>query len=64
MAGRTVIIVAHRLSTIRNVDCIYFLQGGKFVEHGSHEQLMQARGRCHDLFMSQFGSGEPEVAVV
>ena len=64
MAGRTVIIVAHRLSTIRNVDCIYFLQGGRFVEQGSHEQLMQARGRYHELFMSQFGSGEPEPAVV
>ena len=64
MAGRTVIIVAHRLSTIRNVDCIYFLENGQFVEEGSHEQLMRSRGRYYSLFMSQFGSGEPEPAVV
>jgi ABC-type multidrug transport system fused ATPase/permease subunit len=64
MSGRTVIIVAHRLSTIRNVDCIYFLENGQFVEEGSHEHLMQARGRYYSLFMSQFGSGEPEPAVV
>jgi ATP-binding cassette subfamily B protein/subfamily B ATP-binding cassette protein MsbA len=60
MAGRTVVIVAHRLSTIRNVDRIYFLEDGEFVEAGSHEELMQLRGRYFELFMKQFGSaGEP-----
>jgi ABC-type multidrug transport system fused ATPase/permease subunit len=64
MKGRTVFIVAHRLSTIRNVDRIYFLEDGSIAEHGSHEELMAARGRYYDLFMRQFGSGAPEPVVV
>ena len=64
MAGRTVFIVAHRLSTIRNVDRIYFLEDGRIAEQGSHEELMQARGRYCELFMRQFGSGAHEPAVV
>lgn len=64
MTGRTVFIVAHRLSTIRNVGRIYFLEGGKIVEEGAHEELMGLRGRYYGLFMKQFGSGAPEPAVV
>ena len=60
MAGRTVLIVAHRLSTIRNVDRIYFLEAGRYRRAGTHEELMQQRGRYFELFMKQFGSaGEP-----
>ena len=64
MAGRTVFIVAHRLSTIRNVDRIYFLEEGVIAEQGAHEELMGLRGRYFELFMRQFGSGAPEPAVV
>jgi ABC-type multidrug transport system fused ATPase/permease subunit len=64
MAGRTVFIVAHRLSTIRNVDRIYFLEEGVIAEQGAHEELMELRGRYFDLFMRQFGSGAAEPAVV
>jgi ATP-binding cassette, subfamily B, bacterial len=64
MAGRTVFIVAHRLSTIRNVDRIYFLENGIIAEQGSHEDLMQRRGRYYHLFMQQFGTGAAEPAVV
>ena len=41
MVGRTTIVVAHRLSTIRNTDSIAVVQQGKVVEQGSHDQLMQ-----------------------
>ncbi len=64
MVGRTVFIVAHRLSTIRNVDRIYFLEQGRIAEAGSHEELMATRGQYYALFMSQFGSGMTEPAVV
>ena len=64
MSGRTVFIVAHRLSTIRNVDRIYFLEDGVIAEQGPHEELMALRGRYYDLFMRQFGSGAVEPAVV
>ena len=64
MAGRTVFIVAHRLSTIRNVDRIYFLENGTIAEQGPHEELMGLRGRYYELFMRQFGSGATEPAVV
>jgi len=64
MKGRTVFIVAHRLSTVRNVDRIYFLESGRIAEAGSHEELMAARGQYYSLFMSQFGSGTAEPAVV
>lgn len=61
MEGRTVLIVAHRLSTIRSVDRIYVLAGGVIAEQGSHDQLMQRRGDYYDLYMTQFGTASEPV---
>lgn len=55
MEGRTSIIIAHRLATIREVDCIYVLDGGKIVEKGTHEELsMQEDGLYSGLAKLQF----------
>jgi ABC-type multidrug transport system fused ATPase/permease subunit len=40
MEGRTSIIIAHRLATVRDVDCIYVLENGSIVEQGNHEELV------------------------
>ena len=53
--GRTCIIVAHRLSTIQNADCIAVFQGGVVVEQGTHQQLMARRGVYYMLVTKQMG---------
>ena len=59
MQGRTVFIVAHRLSTIRNADRIIVMADGAIAEVGSHEVLMAANGRYHRLYQRQFGAATP-----
>ena len=54
MAGRTSLIIAHRLSTIRDADRIVVMDQGRIVETGSHEQLLEAKGRYYELYMTQF----------
>ncbi|XP_072949349.1 ATP-dependent translocase ABCB1 [Epargyreus clarus] len=51
--GRTTIVVAHRLSTIRNVDKIYVFKSGKVVECGNHEELMSQKSHYYDMVMLQ-----------
>lgn len=51
--GRTTIVVAHRLSTVRDADSIAVLFDGVIAEQGCHEELMQAKGRYYDLQMAQ-----------
>lgn len=53
--GRTSIIIAHRLSTLRNADCIYVLEAGEIVESGSHLDLLNQPGVYHDLWRLQTG---------
>ena len=50
----TMLMVAHRLSTIRNADRIIVLSHGEIVEQGSHTELLEQRGRYYDLYMMQF----------
>lgn len=50
---RTLVIISHRLSTIRQADCIYVLSGGRIEESGRHEALMQQNGLYHQLVTEQ-----------
>jgi ATP-binding cassette subfamily B protein len=52
-AGRTVLLVSHRLAMVRNADRIYLLDGGRVAEHGTHEHLMAAGGTYAGLFRLQ-----------
>ena len=54
MEGRTVFVIAHRLSTVRNADCIVVIEHGEIMEKGSHAQLMEEQGRYYQLYPGQF----------
>ncbi|AEL28433.1 ABC transporter ATP-binding protein [Cyclobacterium marinum] len=53
MAGRTTFVIAHRLSTIRQADQILVIEKGQIVERGKHDELIQSKGRYHDLYTFQ-----------
>ena len=53
MAGRTVFVIAHRLSTVRNAKAIMVLEQGKIIERGDHEDLIAQRGRYYQLYTGQ-----------
>ena len=54
MDGRTVFVIAHRLSTVRNSKAIMVLEKGEIIERGSHEELIDQRGRYYKLYTGQF----------
>lgn len=55
MKGRTSLIIAHRLTTVREADRILVLKEGKFIEEGTHEELMSAKGLYSELYKMQLG---------
>ena len=53
MEGRTVFVIAHRLSTVRNADCIVVIEHGQIQEKGTHEELLALKGRYYLLYTGQ-----------
>jgi len=54
MEGRTVFVIAHRLSTVRNADAIMVIENGEIIERGNHDQLIAQRGRYYQLYTGMF----------
>ncbi len=58
LAGRTALVIAHRLATVRAADAIAVVEGGRIVEQGTHAELLRAGGRYADLYRTQFDEGQ------
>ena len=54
MQGRTVFVIAHRLSTVRNADAIMVLEHGEIIERGDHDDLLRQKGKYYQLYTGQF----------
>ena len=57
MAGRTTFVIAHRLSTVKNSDCIIVLEQGRVIERGSHDKLMEEKGKYYQLYTGNLAEG-------
>ena len=54
MEGRTVFVIAHRLSTVRDSQAIMVLEHGEIIERGDHEQLIEQKGKYYQLYTGAF----------
>ena len=54
MQGRTTFVIAHRLSTVRDASCIMVLENGRIIERGSHDELLEKKGRYYQLYTGNF----------
>jgi ATP-binding cassette subfamily B protein len=54
MEGRTVFVIAHRLSTVRNANAIMVLENGKIIERGDHDDLISQKGKYYQLYTGSF----------
>ena len=54
MEGRTVFVIAHRLSTVRNSNAIMVLENGEIIERGDHDDLIAQKGKYNQLYTGQF----------
>lgn len=57
MKGRTTFVIAHRLSTVRNSDCIMVLEQGRIIERGTHDELLEKKGRYYQLYTGKVQMG-------
>ena len=57
MAGRTTFVIAHRLSTVKNSDCIIVLEQGRGIERGNHDKLMEEKGKYYQLYTGNLAEG-------
>ena len=54
MKGRTTFVIAHRLSTVKNSDCTMVMEQGRIIERGTHDQLIEQKGKYYQLYTGHF----------
>ena len=56
MKGRTTFVIAHRLSTVKNSDCIMVMEQGRIIERGTHDELIEKKGKYYQLYTGSFAA--------